>query len=128
MSVLMENVGIVKSATPQFTDRILKCVDCGVDFVFTAAEQSFFHEKDFKHDPKHCKICKAKRTSGNGRILTETRVNCDECGTETTVPFKPTRGKPVLCRSCFQKQRASVSLPAAPVSLTMERSAPAARQ
>jgi CxxC-x17-CxxC domain-containing protein len=22
---------------------------------------------------------------------------------ETTVPFKPTHGKPVLCRACFQK-------------------------
>ncbi len=34
----------------------------------------------------------------------ETRTTCSECGTETTVPFKPTQGRPVLCRSCFQKK------------------------
>jgi CxxC-x17-CxxC domain-containing protein len=29
-------------------------------------------------------------------------VVCTTCGVETTVPFKPTQGRPVLCRSCFQ--------------------------
>jgi CxxC-x17-CxxC domain-containing protein len=28
---------------------------------------------------------------------------CAQCGTDTTVPFKPTQGRPVLCRGCFQK-------------------------
>ena len=28
---------------------------------------------------------------------------CHTCGVDTTVPFKPTQGRPVLCRSCFQK-------------------------
>jgi CxxC-x17-CxxC domain-containing protein len=37
-------------------------------------------------------------------VRPETRTTCSECGTETTVPFKPTQGRPVLCRSCFQKQ------------------------
>lgn len=87
----------------EFTDRILKCVDCGAEFVFTAGEQLFFHDKQFKNDPKHCKQCKAKRVNG-GRARTETRTACSECGAETTVPFKPTQGRPVLCRSCFQKQ------------------------
>ena len=27
------------------------------------------------------------------------------CGIETTVPFKPTQGRPVLCRQCFQSNR-----------------------
>ena len=39
----------------EFTDRVLKCVDCGAEFVFTAGEQLFFHDKQFKNDPKHCK-------------------------------------------------------------------------
>ncbi|HUV97475.1 MAG TPA: CxxC-x17-CxxC domain-containing protein, partial [Acidobacteriaceae bacterium] len=40
-----------------------------------------------------------------------------ECGTETTVPFKPTQGRPVLCRSCFQgNMKASVAQPAQPVA------------
>src|SRR5210317_228332 len=33
----------------------------------------------------------------------ETEVICDKCGKETTVPFKPTGNKPVLCRDCFKK-------------------------
>ncbi len=30
---------------------------------------------------------------------------CDECKQECEVPFKPTEGKPVFCRECFQKKR-----------------------
>jgi CxxC-x17-CxxC domain-containing protein len=89
----------------EFVDKILKCVDCGNDFVFTAGEQLFFFDKQFKNDPKRCKTCKAKRASGSGNPRPETRTTCSECGTETTVPFKPTQGRPVLCRSCFQQRR-----------------------
>jgi CxxC-x17-CxxC domain-containing protein len=88
----------------EFTDRVLKCNDCGADFVFTAGEQLFFYDKQFKNDPKHCKQCKAKRVRGGPRVRSETRTTCSECNAETTVPFKPTQGRPVLCRSCFQKQ------------------------
>ena len=48
----------------EFTDRILICEDCGAEFVFTAGEQVFFNDKQFKNDPKRCKQCKAKRSSG----------------------------------------------------------------
>ncbi len=92
----------------EFTDRILKCIDCGAEFVFTAGEQLFFHDKQFKNDPKHCKQCKARRASGNARVRAETRTTCSECGEATTVPFKPTQGRPVLCRSCFQKQQGTL--------------------
>lgn len=30
---------------------------------------------------------------------------CSECGADCEVPFKPTGSKPVLCSSCFSKQR-----------------------
>jgi len=89
----------------EFNDRVLKCSDCGAEFVFTAGEQVFFHDKQFKNDPKHCKQCKAKRARGSQRVRPETRTTCSECGMETTVPFKPTQGRPVLCRSCFQRQQ-----------------------
>ncbi len=32
-------------------------------------------------------------------------VKCTECGKATTVPFEPTKGKPVYCRTCFSKRR-----------------------
>ena len=47
----------------EFQDKILKCIDCGADFVFTAGEQLFFYDKQFKNEPKRCKSCKAKRVS-----------------------------------------------------------------
>ena len=31
-------------------------------------------------------------------------ATCSECGKETQVPFRPTPGKPVFCRDCFQKR------------------------
>lgn len=115
----------------EFVDRLLTCADCGGEFIFTAGEQLFFFDKQFKNDPKRCKPCKSKRAGAGmkagagpaaaGLSRTETRTQCSECGIETTVPFKPTQGRPVLCRQCFQgKQRApaatdiAVTKPAVP--------------
>jgi len=99
----------------EFIDRLLTCADCGGEFIFTAGEQLFFFDKQFKNDPKRCKPCKSRRagvgvTPGTGPAAaglsrTETRTDCSECGVETTVPFKPTQGRPVLCRQCFQAKR-----------------------
>jgi CxxC-x17-CxxC domain-containing protein len=98
----------------EFEDRLLTCTDCGGEFIFTAGEQLFFFDKQFKNDPKRCKPCKSKRAgvgagaragggpAAAGLSRTETRTCCSECGVETTVPFKPTQGRPVLCRQCFQ--------------------------
>jgi len=88
----------------EFQDKILKCVDCGKDFIFTAGEQLFFHDKQFHNDPKRCKACKLKRGGGSS-VRAETRTHCSVCGQETTVPFRPTQGRPVLCRSCFEQNR-----------------------
>ena len=107
----------------EFVDRLLKCSDCGTDFVFTAGEQLFFFDKQFKNDPKRCKLCKAKRqgltrTAQTGSSValplsrTETRTECSACGVETTVPFRPTQGRPVLCRSCFQMKRVPTAVAA----------------
>ena len=101
----------------QFVDRILVCADCGGEFIFTAGEQLFFFDKQFKNDPKRCKPCKSRRSgvsagassgpAAAGISRTETRTTCSACGIETTVPFKPTQGRPVLCRQCFQQQRSA---------------------
>jgi CxxC-x17-CxxC domain-containing protein len=100
-----------------FLDRLLTCNDCGGEFIFTAGEQLFFFDKQFKNDPKRCKPCKGKRAVGRpgtgvavGVLLrTETRTECSACGVETTVPFKPTQGRPVLCRQCFQGRPAATA-------------------
>ena len=99
-----------------FVDRLLTCTDCGGEFIFTAGEQLFFLDKQFKNDPKRCKPCKSRRSgvgvsaadgpAAAGLSRTETRTECSECGIVTTVPFKPTQGRPVLCRQCFKVKRA----------------------
>jgi len=94
----------IRKPEMDFSDRVLKCVVCGKEFIFTADEQRFFHAKNFVNDPKHCKECKAKRAASASRTRPETRTVCAECGTETTVPFRPNQGRPVLCRACFEKQ------------------------
>ncbi len=75
----------------------------------------FFADKGFKNEPKRCKSCKAKRAEGNGGasgangsapMRSETKTMCSQCGKETTVPFRPTQGRPVFCRECFQQRRA----------------------
>jgi len=83
-----------------FVDRDLTCSVCGLQFVFSAGEQAFFRDKGFKHDPKRCKKCGASRDVGM-RAKTQSQVKCAVCGQETTVPFKPTQNRPVLCRQCF---------------------------
>ena len=99
----------------QFQDRTLKCIDCGADFVFTAGEQLFFHDKQFRNEPKRCKPCKAKRLAVLGaparapHTRIETHVVCSQCGKETTVPFRPTQGRPILCRECFREKRHAAS-------------------
>ena len=118
----------------EFVDRLLTCIDCGGEFVFTAGEQLFFMDKEFKNDPKRCKPCKSRRSAAVSGVApssgpaaagisrTETRTECSECGISTTVPFKPTQGRPVLCRSCFKSKR----VPAAASTDTVARTIPAA--
>jgi CxxC-x17-CxxC domain-containing protein len=99
----------------EFQDKVLKCIDCGNDFPFTAGEQLFFHDKQFRNEPKRCKDCKSRRVAvlsappqsshgqPNGRV--ETRVACSQCGKETTVPFRPTQNRPIFCRECFTQKK-----------------------
>lgn len=101
----------------EFQDRVLKCVDCSADFVFTVGEQQFYRDKNFTNEPRRCKSCKSKRQSGgggdrggshgasHGRV--ETSAVCSGCGRETTVPFRPVQGRPVFCRECFQSRKAT---------------------
>src|SRR2546428_8335011 len=35
----------------EYHDKVLKCAECGAEFVFTAGEQMFFADKGFKNEP-----------------------------------------------------------------------------
>jgi len=85
------------------SDRELKCVACGETFIFPAAEQEFYLLKGYVNDPKHCRRCRSIGRVAKPRV--ETPIKCSECGTETTVPFKPSQNRPVLCIRCYQKKK-----------------------
>src|SRR5579875_3034945 len=89
-----------------YKDKVLKCVECGTEFVFTAGEQMFYADKGFKNEPKRCKNCKAKRSQSAGggsstRVVTTTV--CSQCGKETTVPFKLTQEDRFIAGNVFSK-------------------------
>src|SRR5437763_8296313 len=99
----------------QYQDRTIQCVDCGEDFIWTAGEQVFFHDKGLKNEPKRCKPCKQAKHERLAAIATaqasgqrqriEVSVQCAHCRQQTTGPFYPSQGRPVYCRSCFLAMR-----------------------
>ena len=117
-----------------YTDQVLTCTDCGVDFVFSASEQEFFAQKGFSSAPKRCSSCRAqRRASGNGGGYASSSMSgggygassgggyggggysrgpremfdavCARCGKDTQVPFRPTGARPVYCSDCFRLVR-----------------------
>ena len=48
-------------------------------------------------------------------------VKCTECHKSTTVPFEPTKGKPIYCKTCFSKRRpARRGMPSGPITFDMK--------
>lgn len=43
-----------------FDPKILVCVECQEEFVFTGAAQEYFAERGYTEDPKRCKTCHTK--------------------------------------------------------------------
>ena len=95
----------------EFEDKTILCIDCNKTFIWTIGEQAFFRDKQLQNPPKRCKECKqaknerlaaiAAAQASGVRQRIEVAVNCAKCGETTTVPFYPSQGRPVFCRSCF---------------------------
>ncbi len=45
----------------EYTDKTIKCKDCGTEFTFTAGEQKFYEEHGFTNEPVRCKECRDAR-------------------------------------------------------------------
>lgn len=102
-----------QSSTPdaELEDQTINCIDCAKDFIWSVGEQSFFRDKGLLNPPKRCKPCKQAKTERIEAVIAaqqagvkqkiEVAVNCAKCGAQTTVPFYPSQGRPVYCRSCF---------------------------
>ena len=117
-----------------FEDKTIVCSDCNTEFVHSAEDQERYAERGFTNDPKRCRECREKRKQqsrggggggggggGNGGYRgggggarrefdrrpprEQFEVICAECGTTTTVPFKPRGDRPVYCRDCFRQKQ-----------------------
>lgn len=91
-----------------FEDKTLVCKDCGNEFVFTAGEQEFYAEKEFKNEPARCKECRVARKNALRQNREMFTTVCAACGKEAVIPFKPKNDKPVYCSECFEKQKESL--------------------
>jgi CxxC-x17-CxxC domain-containing protein len=104
-----------------YVDRTMTCVDCGVEFIHSAADQEYYLQKGFTSEPKRCASCRAYRRStrdGGGDSAAGSprgydRADdhgsreyfvavCSSCGNQAQVPFKPRMDKPVYCSDCFR--------------------------
>jgi CxxC-x17-CxxC domain-containing protein len=94
-----------------FADTHILCIDCGAEFIWSVGEQVFYRDKGLQNPPKRCRECKQAK---NDRIMLiaaaqaagvkqkiEVAVYCSKCSGYTTVPFYPSQGRPVYCRSCY---------------------------
>jgi len=108
-----------------YADRTLNCVDCGVDFIHSAADQEYYVQKGFASDPKRCTSCRASRRAareggydvrdiggprGYERSVDRPdreyfAVVCSSCGNQAQVPFRPRMDRPVYCSDCFRTVR-----------------------
>ncbi|HET9083016.1 MAG TPA: zinc-ribbon domain containing protein [Candidatus Limnocylindrales bacterium] len=108
-----------------YADRTITCVDCGVDFIHSAADQEYYSQKGFASDPKRCTSCRASRRAardggydvqdiGGPRGYERTvdrpdreyfAVVCSSCGNQAQVPFRPRMDRPVYCSDCFRTIR-----------------------
>jgi len=102
-----------------FEDKTIVCADCNQEFVHSAEDQARYAERGFTNEPKRCRECREKRKASSGGGSRPPRDGggrggsdresyeavCADCGAQTTVPFKPTQGRPVYCRDCFRSKR-----------------------
>ena len=63
-------------------DLILKCQDCGGNFVFTVGEQQFYKSKGFTI-PKRCKACRDANKKNNTVNNTTTTVIADDASSKS---------------------------------------------
>ncbi len=105
-----------------YQDKTLTCVDCGMEFSFTASDQQFYADRQFS-EPRRCPACRAAKKAARGestgsygggsgggygggysdRPREMFSATCDSCGKEARVPFRPTGTKPVYCSDCFRR-------------------------
>ena len=84
-----------------YEDKVLKCKECGEEFVFTAGEQEFYAERGFQNEPQRCKACRDKKKNAGKPQKEMFTTVCAQCGGDAKVPFQPSNDRPVYCSACY---------------------------
>lgn len=87
----------------EFQDKVLKCKDCGKDFIWTAGEQEFFAAKGLKNKPTRCKDCrKLNRQKVEAEYF---KIVCAGCQQVGEALFKPSdQNAKIYCKKCFEER------------------------
>ena len=95
----------------EFQDKTLNCVDCGDRLHLDGRRAALLRRQELQERAEALQGLQGQArgapagAGGVGRERVETTTNCSACGKETTVPFRPTQGRPVFCRECFQSRK-----------------------
>ena len=109
---------VTKDSNADFQEKTIVCSDCSSEFVWSIGEQVFFRDKGLQNPPKRCKPCKQAKNERIEAVMAaqesglkqkiEVAVHCAKCSEYTTVPFYPSQGRPVFCRTCYLQMNPQV--------------------
>lgn len=88
----------------EFENRVLTCVYCCTEFVFSAEEQLYFHSKGLTNEPKRCANCRVvarSKRAGRGTANIFEGM-CADCQEFTKLPFRPRNDRPIYCKRCMK--------------------------
>ncbi|WP_328587802.1 P-loop ATPase, Sll1717 family [Konateibacter massiliensis] len=94
------NVTLENSQPLCQADISLKCIECSGTFIFSAGEQEFYAQQNFRA-PKRCINCRTARKNATRASREYFSVKCSSCGVDAKVPFEPKEGHPVYCWECL---------------------------
>lgn len=97
-----------QASSSDFADKTLACLDCGSDFVFSAGEQAFFHDKGYANGKSRCSECTAAKKArfgeasgpGTAKREREARTTCFTCG---AVGHSAKQCKEAACFNCGER-------------------------
>jgi CxxC-x17-CxxC domain-containing protein len=113
-----DSTAAARATADELADQVILCIDCSAEFIWSVGEQTFFRDKHLENPPKRCRDCKKAKNERLAAVThaqnsgvkqrVEVIVDCAQCGESTTVPFYPSQGRPVFCRSCYLRLNPSI--------------------
>lgn len=87
-------------------EKVIKCAECGKEFVMSPAEQKFYQKKGYNL-PKKCYDCRIKDRAIEAFTCVDCGATFELTGTEIKYYKKNNLALPKRCKKCrdFKKQK-----------------------